>query len=168
LAKRRGGAIPDQVERLEVVGQRSCVGDKIGPPRPPLTKVSLGGQAEPGVNLTQGSSGLTRLRTASSYIGPEQGELGANFCHLGKVTLYIFSPSFLRIQALLTLVLLSVHVKILTHLRRPGAGLSYDHGRFQNRFELWGGRQLQHANYTNRQLRLLRFVRLRNRVLRLH
>jgi hypothetical protein len=33
-------------------------------------------------SLTQGSPELTRLRAASP-LGPEQGDLGANFCYLG-------------------------------------------------------------------------------------
>jgi hypothetical protein len=52
------------------------VGDKIGSPRPPVD------QGEPGVSLTQGSSRLTRLQGGVT-LGPEQGELGANFCYLG-------------------------------------------------------------------------------------
>jgi hypothetical protein len=52
------------------------VGDKIGSPHPPLTKVSLT-QGSPGPHAAQG--GVT--------LGPGQGELGANFCHLGNLPL---------------------------------------------------------------------------------
>jgi hypothetical protein len=43
----------------------------------PLTK------GEPRVSLTQGSPGLHAAQGGVT-LGPEQGELGANFCHLGK------------------------------------------------------------------------------------
>jgi hypothetical protein len=59
---------------------RSAVdGAQVGSTSPPVD------QGEPGVSLTQGSSGLTRLR-AGVTLGPEQGELGANFCYLGIIT----------------------------------------------------------------------------------
>jgi hypothetical protein len=69
--------------RLNVDGEERCrraqvgpVGDKIGSPRPPLTKVS---QGEPGVSLTRAHAAQGGVN-----LGPEQGELGANFCHLGQ------------------------------------------------------------------------------------
>jgi hypothetical protein len=70
---------------LNVDGEKRCrraqvglLGDKIGSPRPPLTKVSPRGEAHPR---------LTRAHVAQGGVtlGPEQGELGANFCYLGHI-----------------------------------------------------------------------------------
>jgi hypothetical protein len=70
--------------RLNVDGEERCrrtqvgpVGDKIGSPCPPLTKMS---PVESWVRLTRAyaaQGGVT--------LGPEQGELGPNFCYLGGV-----------------------------------------------------------------------------------
>jgi hypothetical protein len=49
------------------------VGDKIGSPRPPLAGVAL-------------TPWFTRAHAAQGGVtlGPEQGDLGANFCYLGS------------------------------------------------------------------------------------